>query len=1001
MRSATERVERLLAAVVPAAASLAERREAPWLEPAPGCDGDGDAAALWRAWADAAAGGDPGALSALLDERGLDVEACRTSLRTMRAVPGAELPAWAGALRKLLVASMRVPAPEDVALAASLTAGGSFTVTAESSIPVAEGLGAQALAGFAATARSYVGSTGPPALADELARHLLARMLLVCLPAFRGGAPEAFAPERAPFDGWASMLERCPALGRVLGTVAVQGQLFSRELLGRLAADRAELEPVLAAAGRAPLGGAPDTGDRHDEGRFVLPVGFEDGRVLLYKPKDLRAAGVLARIVEVLGGGQTLPARLERGAYVWEAFVERRLPATAAGWSDLAYDVGAWTCVFELLGATDMIGSNVLVHGSRLVPVDAETLLRFLFVPASGLPWAPPGTSSRLLSAPMVSRNQTLLGDVGLLADPGHRPLLEHLDRTLAGYAEMQARIVRSRPAIAALLDELAPLPLRAVVRNTWVYFRLLMSSLAPAALASGAARDVVLERLWRAQRRFGLPTALVEAEVESLRDLDVPLFRFLAGGRDLLGPGGRVAASALSEAPLDAVRARLGALEPEVDAAELDAIAAQFFCADANRRGQSPPESAVASAERNGFGVDGDEVDWTAAAVGAGDELLELLAGGGPGGTRLEAGTVFDAGSSLLSLSAVRPADLLSGSLGVAVALADLAAASGEERFAAEAGHQREHALRALHAAAEDVERWNRSRADPPPGGLHWGLPAVLYTLFRLPAAGDEDGLARAGEALARFDVEEAYRLGSWLRGTMPAALLTATSVDAGRAEPGVRAFLAATDGLRGRLGSLLAAGWERLWPESQPNPALAALFPSEQGLAALALARHARSLGRPLPVPAAAWAKGIAGPRRDGCPAVDRLIAVDLAAPAVVASGRLALPETSLGCLDVVEERLASVRRGGVAAGSPAATLQTARAAGAAILVNRRRSGRWFPEAAAPDRFRLSALWGLGAVVRAFVGLAEPQRWYSLRLLEQPGAEGERPGRLREPPG
>jgi hypothetical protein len=172
-----------------------------------------------------------------------------------------------------------------------------------------------------------------------------------------------------------------------------------------------------------------------------------------------------------------------------------------------------------------------------------------------------------------------------------------------------------------------------------------------------------------------------------------------------------------------------------------------------------------------------------------------------------------------------------------------------------------------------------------------------------------------------------------------------------------------------------VLLAEWERLWPQPRANPELAALFPSPQALAALALFRHARSLGRPVPEPAAAWAAGFAQADASETPA-DRLKAVELGAG--FALREWTLPGTSQGCLDLIEEQLAAWD-----SDAAAATLEIAHSAGARILALRRASGRWFPETVAPDRFRLSALWGLAAVARGFAGLAAPEQWHSLRLL------------------
>lgn len=43
-----------------------------------------------------------------------------------------------------------------------------------------------------------------------------------------------------------------------------------------------------------------------------------------------------------------------------------------------------------------------------------------------------------------------------------------------------------------------------------------------------------------------------------------------------------------------------------------------------------------------------------------------------------------------------------------------------------------------------------------------------------------------------------------------------------------------------------------------------------------------------------------------------------------------------------------------------------------------------RWFGDSLAPDRFRLSAVWGTIAVAYLLMGLADPAAFSSIRLSE-----------------
>lgn len=615
----TEAVDKLLAQVLPEAASMAERRAGTWLEPLSSQEGTGSADARWNLWMEKCTRGDETAFVDLLGSRGMDVHSARAGLMDMRLVNGADLPPWAEALRALLVAAIDLPSAGDVELVSSLTAGSVFAVTAETKLPLEEGFGAMALSCFVGPARSWLsGSVGgmgdtdevatemagadarAPIIMDYLLKAFLAQVLHACLRCMRADDAVDFAAGVPPFEGWADLLGRYPAIGRVIGMIAVNWRDFALEFLHRLYSDCDDLEGLLAVTAVAESSIGIDTGDHHDSGRFVMPVDFGGGQRLLYKPKDLRLGSALGDLLETLEVPILLPKRLERDGYVWEAFVRRRLPEGEVEWAELAREIGMWIRLFDVLGSTDMLGCNVVVAGTHLIPIDTETIIPFLFVAPEDLPWIPVGVRTGLLTLPLVTKGKRSLGDVGLLADPSYAALLDHLDSMLQGFEIMHTRLVEHRRECMECLDSFEELPARAVLRNTWVYYRLLMDSLAPESLRDGVSRDLVIERLWRAQQRYDMSVQLVESEIYALRDMDVPLFRFMPGSRDIVGPGGYVARDVLAEAPILDVRRRLMDLPPVPDQADLDALLAQAFCAfpdyDISRKndGQDGIESVI-----------------------------------------------------------------------------------------------------------------------------------------------------------------------------------------------------------------------------------------------------------------------------------------------------------------------------------------------------------------------------------------------------------------------
>ncbi len=956
--------------VTAAAASLPERALASWLvrRPTP-------ASAVeerLQRWRRQSAHGEQVAFERLCRARGIDDP--RTWVSDVATPPGARLPRWAGKLRAFLGLATAGPADLDRRVVADHTATGILFLAGILPVPVTEGAGAAALAPAVTLLRRALRANGIPsrALADDLCRHfaglLLSTFAGIILSEGLTGGPDAFG-------GWADLLHVYPAAGRCLGSL-LEGYLgYATELCRRLDRDAEALGGLAgrpAGAQVRAVGCRPGAGDLHNGLRSVTIVGLHDGPPVVYKPKDLRHVDALARIVGASGSGLSLPRRMVRPGYGWEEFVEAAEPATADERRSAARELGAWAFLFHVLGATDILGENVRVSGGRIVPVDVETLFRFSFIEPSGDAWLPPSVTG-LFSLPLLREAASRVPDAGLMTGPG-RVLLGHSDEVVAGYGHAAARAAGRAAAMTAELAQAGDIPVRAILRSTWVYDELRAGSLRAEALSDGIARDLVLERLWAGHLRAGTPAALVAAEVAAIRRLDVPLFACSPGGTRLhaaepgqpAGPAGP--AAALFEPPADQSLARIAALGP-ADPAELDALRAAMFCAAEHNRSRTVTDittaNRTAGPSRSRTARPGcipirrgrAAPDWAERAASAAIQSANWLRSGGPGDAPLAVGLRYEAANDAVVLGGLRPLDLFSGVAGMAVALTSLARLCRDNSVREAAEAARAEAAAAGRRFADDLCQRAEMGRPLRAAGAYEGMSALAA--LAASAGVGVPPLQRCCEMIACQDLGTVARRPRAMEalGALAAALGFAAAA-------GIPGTAAAHDEAVGALRSAAdRASRSVRFPSS-----LGLLVPSEQAVAAWALGGTGAS---------ASDGKNIAG-------SGDRLVAAALD-PAVLQpiTPRALRALDTLGVLAELEVSLVGCRQdGGFAA--------AAEAAGAILIARHDAAHRWFGDSLAPDRFRLSAVWGTIAVAHLLMGLADAATFSSIRLFEPVPSEG-----------
>ena len=662
--------------IIARAAPPPERADARFFEPV---DTDADSLARRHARLREAFGSDA-ALAAHAESLGLTADAWRSRFRDVRLVGPA--PDWAETFLAVGEHLREAPPRPGDALASWMRA------ELEAGWP----------SGLPRTPQALDGPLG----------HLRARMDNVafgCLYAERKLGLEHTWPER---------FRRHPALAYVFGRTLSDWRDDLLRIAGRAAADRARLA-------RALFGGddpgelravTPGLGDPHAGGRSVAFLDFARGRVV-YKPKDLRIAGLVDDLVRALDvpGVETTDIVLRDG-YAWERAYETRPLGAPGEAADFYRALGAWQALLQVLGGNDFWFDNLLADGAVPRFLDYETAVQPDAPWPEGADRLPEEVAARLRLLPGATGIMPYLWpvgdgvdptDIGSLARPGrHRSPLADVELGAAfsweasGFAphdadgtpqdaadhyaafeaghDRTARILAA-PAFGARMDELlrryADAPARVIRIDTWSCYRCINRSCTPPRLADGVWREIDLHAVlgnWpdlRGEAR--------EAAVRDLRRLDVPLYQVRLGGRDLLGTEGERDAGFFEQDAIASTRRRLRDFTALDDAERRAWLRSSFALRPGN-----PPRRTPATPTRTAASP-ADLLDW-ADEIAAFVERLAVRDGRGAPGWL---GVVDDVHTGVRTLGLLA-GDMLSGRAGLAWALRDLAQPLGRPRLAA-----------------------------------------------------------------------------------------------------------------------------------------------------------------------------------------------------------------------------------------------------------------------------------------------------------------------------
>lgn len=501
-------------------------------------------------------------------------------------------------------------------------------------------------------------------------------------------------------------------------------------------------------------------GDRHPIGRAVLLFQFQHG-TLIYKPRDLGVDQTIWRFVDLLAEeANVAPLRrpwIVRGQGAsWSEFLRAERPDPVV----YPFGFGFISMALALVGVADLHTDNCVISETGPTPIDLEVCFQpELVVRDVGgltdsqrvarriLGSSPIATGMypsrvRLWDGELIERKGQRIDDVfatgSSLADAAALDALAEGVRS-AGFAALRARSSR---VLEDWLNESKSVSTRVLLRDTSVYAGVLKTITKEPWVWSAIDRAILLESLSShlGESDPAHEFAIVEAEQAALVAGDIPEFTSSPTSVVLRAGGNSKIVGAIQSSGLASTRRRLLALSTSEVAkfsrwAAVSMQAVDVTSQSTPRPVDKPAPDIVLS--------DNDCLD---AARSIADVIIQNSITG-QDGSRSWIGLEFRADTESYRFGILDPISVYSGTAGIGIALASLAAATGLSSY--------EYAALATVLPIRELRVQQLSHL---PLGLYSGLGSVMFTMASMAhLLEDESALAgcrRFATELARSEI-------------------------------------------------------------------------------------------------------------------------------------------------------------------------------------------------------------------------------------------------------
>ncbi|HEV2841498.1 MAG TPA: type 2 lanthipeptide synthetase LanM [Chthoniobacterales bacterium] len=334
-----------------------------------------------------------------------------------------------------------------------------------------------------------------------------------------------------------SLFKKYPALPRLWCQLISHWREHVMEVLLRFTEDRTALSRTFF--GGQPIGTIVNfrcsLSDPHRNGRTVMQLQFEAGAVI-YKPRSGRGEWEWFSLLASMNRQDFQPKLraahvLRRKDYCWMEDIKSASLTSEAAARRFYERMGALIAAAYLLKAVDCHRDNIIASGEYPVLVDADALWH---VSA----WSKTQSFSDVLhrtgffptaNPRSLQSRSSALGPwgAGKHVPLAGRPLraTSYRQEITAGFAKAWRCILgtrNGRAQFARRLRRVRSHERRWIYWPTEKYSAIIKASIHPSALRSGAERNLLIRRLCS---RDIVPSAVVDAEVLALKQLDIPYF--------------------------------------------------------------------------------------------------------------------------------------------------------------------------------------------------------------------------------------------------------------------------------------------------------------------------------------------------------------------------------------------------------------------------------------------------------------------------------------------
>lgn len=421
-------------------------------------------------------------------------------------------------------------------------------------------------------------------------------------------------------DGLWNFFTQYPVLARLLSNSTDSWARNVSEFALALGDDLPDIRRVFGGdtPPRLAVAVTPSLSDKHDGGRTVALVEFDNGLKLVYKPRSIgieQAWFSLLALLNEHGGGFYLLKVLERKGHGWVEAAMRAPCRDASEAKNFYVRAGMLLAVLYTLEASDCFFENVVACGAYPVLIDMETLLHHVFrrsaEHASADELADDIASGSVLRTGFLplwetSADGTCIDISGLGAKTGRitpyrqrrwlhvntdAMLLEHepiyvesenhvprldgvslnadnyTEEIVSGFRQAYELLVRLRAELAAEggpVEHLGRQEIRILFHATRIYGLLQKRLCAPRHMRSGVERSIetdVLSRFYLGSPEKSRMRHILEAEIAGMECLDIPRLAAPADSRSLPLPTGRRIENAFEETALERLRRKLSSL--------------------------------------------------------------------------------------------------------------------------------------------------------------------------------------------------------------------------------------------------------------------------------------------------------------------------------------------------------------------------------------------------------------------------------------------------------